>query len=301
MTSPTRHQAEALAGRLPPLLVAAERVAATVVQGVHGRRRVGSGDSFWQFRPYAAGDSATRIDWRQTAKSERAYIRENEWEAAQSVWLWPDRSASMGWRSSNKLPLKSERAALLTLALAALLIRGGERIALLGESRPPAQGRAVLERLALSLGRPAPGDALPEPVPLPRHASLVLVSDFLGPLDALRSLVASFAARGLRGHLLQVLDPAEETLPFEGRIRFEGLEREPSTLISRVETVRDQYLARLAAQRDGLAAIGRSYGWSFGIHRTDHPPHTALLALYGVMSGLPERGRLAPAEASGAA
>ena len=92
-------RAESLGARLPPLLVAAERVAATVAQGVHGRRRVGQGDSFWQFRPYAAGDSAARVDWRQTAKSERTYIRENEWEAAQSVWLWPDRSASMAWRS----------------------------------------------------------------------------------------------------------------------------------------------------------------------------------------------------------
>ena len=295
LTAPTRHQAEALAGRLPPLLVAAERVAATVVQGVHGRRRVGSGDSFWQFRPYAMGDSATRIDWRQTAKSERAYIRENEWEAAQSVWLWADRSASMQWRSSKKLPLKSERATLLTLALAALLIRGGERVALLGENRPPALGRAVLERLTTSLARPAKSDALPEAMPLPRHASLVLISDLLAPIDDILALVASFAARGLRGHMLQVLDPAEESLPYEGRIRFEGLEREPAALVSRVETIRDQYQERLAAQRDGLAAIGRSYGWSFGIHRTDHPPHTALLALYGVMSGLPERGRLAPA------
>jgi len=288
---PTRHEAEALAGRLPPLLVAAERVAATVVQGVHGRRRVGSGDSFWQFRPYAAGDSATRIDWRQTAKSERAYIRENEWEAAQSVWLWPDRSASMEWRSSRQLPLKSGRAALLLLALSALLIRGGERVALLGDPRPPALGRAVLERMAATLARPGRAGGVPETVPLPRHATLVLISDFLAPLDTLQPMITGFAARGIRGHLLQVLDPAEETLPFEGRVRFEGLEQEPSTLISRVETIRDQYQARLAAQRDGLASLTRTYGWSFACHRTDHPPHTALLALFGVMSGLPQQVR----------
>src|ERR1700722_16982198 len=107
-TTPSRHDAEALAGRLPPLLVAAERVASTVAQGVHGRRRVGSGDSFWQFRGYSPGDAITRIDWRQTAKSERAYIRENEWEAAQSVWLWADRSPSMAWHSARNLPTKAE-------------------------------------------------------------------------------------------------------------------------------------------------------------------------------------------------
>jgi uncharacterized protein (DUF58 family) len=291
MNIPTRHEAEALAGRLPPLLVAAEHVAATVVQGVHGRRRVGSGDSFWQFRPYAAGDSATRIDWRQTAKSERTYIRETEWEAAQSVWLWADRSGSMQWRSSRKIPLKAERASLLLLALSALLIRGGERVALLGDQRPPALGRAVLERMAATLARPGSAGGVPETLPLPRHATLVLISDFLAPPDTLQPIITGFAARGIRGHLLQVLDPAEETLPFAGRVRFEGLEQEPSTLISRVETIRDQYQARLAAQRDGLASLTRTYGWSFACHRTDHPPHTALLALFGVMSGLPQQVR----------
>jgi uncharacterized protein (DUF58 family) len=297
---PTRHEAEALAGRLPPLLVAATRVAATVAPGAHGRRRVGSGDSFWQFRPYEAGDSATRIDWRQTAKSERAYIRENEWEAAQSVWLWQDRSASMDWRSERRLPLKSERAGLLLLALAVLLIRGGERVALLGEGRAPALGRAVLERMAATLAGPDRAGGIPDALPLPRHATLVLIADFLAPLDTIQPAISFYAARGVHGHLLQVLDPAEETLPFEGRVRFEGLEREPPALISRVETIRDQYRARLAAQRDGLAGLARTYGWSFACHRTDHPPHGALLGLFGVMSGLPQRARAAPLQPWGA-
>ena len=295
-TSPSRHDAEALAGRLPPLLVAAERVAATVIQGVHGRRRVGSGDSFWQFRAYSSGDPVGRIDWRQTAKSGRAFIRENEWEAAQSVWLWPDRSPSMDWRSARGLPLKSERASLLLLALAALLIRGGERVALLGEGERPALGSAVLERLAFRLGRPGATGSMPEMTALPRHAGLVMISDFLTPLDELRRLVMGFGGQRVRGHLLQVLDPAEETLPYDGRVRFDGLEHEPSTLISRVETIRDQYQSKLAAQRDGLAAIARLYGWSFATHRTDHPPHLALLALWGAMSGTPQRWRAQPAE-----
>jgi uncharacterized protein (DUF58 family) len=295
--APSRHDAEALAGRLPPLLVAAERVAATVIQGVHGRRRVGGGDSFWQFRAYSAGDPVTRIDWRQTAKSNRVFIRETEWEAAQSLWLWQDRSASMDWRSTRGLPLKSERASLLLLALAAILIRGGERVALLGDERRPGLGPAVLERLALELSRPrgAGQDAgLPESVPLPRHAGLVLMSDFLTPLDELRRIIMGFAGRHIRGHLLQILDPAEESLPYEGRVRFDGLEREPSTLVTRVESIRTQYREKLAAQREGLAALARQYGWSFATHRTDHPPQLALLALFGAMSAAPLRGGTAP-------
>jgi len=279
-----QHRAEQLAARLPPLLVEAERVATTVAQGVHGRRRVGTGETFWQFRQYQPGDPVPRIDWRESAKSMRLYIRETEWEAAQSVWLWRDGSPSMDYASRPELPTKRARVDLLLLALAALLIRGGERVALLGTGVPPASGRAVLSRLALTLGRSAaPGD-LPAFEPLPRYGQVVVLGDLLAPLDALQAVVGRFAAAGLRGHLLQVLDPAEETLPFAGRVRFEGLEQEAPLVVSRVETVREEYMQKLAHHREGLAAIARATGWSFGTHRTDRPPHTALLALYSTLA-----------------
>jgi uncharacterized protein (DUF58 family) len=284
VSSALQHRAEQLAATLPPLLVAAERVATTVAQGVHGRRRVGTGETFWQFRQYEPGDPVSRIDWRESAKSMRLYIRETEWEAAQSVWLWRDGSASMDYASTAALSSKRARTDLLLLALAALLVRGGERVALLGSGVPPASGRAVLSRLALTLQRPARGDNLPQFEPLPRYGQLVIIGDLLAPLEEIHALVGRFAATGLRGHLLQVLDPAEEALPFVGRVRFEGMEREKSLLISRVENVREQYWARLAQHREGLAAIARATGWSFGMHRTDRPPHSALLALYGALA-----------------
>jgi uncharacterized protein (DUF58 family) len=279
-----QHRAEQLAATLPPLLVAAERVAATVAQGVHGRRRVGTGETFWQFRQYEPGDPVPRIDWRESAKSMRLYVRETEWEAAQSVWLWRDNSPSMDYASSPATPTKRARSDLIVLALAALLIRGGERVALLGTGVSPASGRAVLNRLALTVERPAPGQNLPGFEPLPRYAQVVMVGDLLAPLPELHALVGRFAATGLRGHLLQVLDPAEETLPFAGRVRFEGLEQEAPLLISRVETVREDYAQKLAQHREGLAAIARATGWSFATHRTDRPPHTALLALYATLA-----------------
>ena len=132
-------RAEQTAAALPPLLVAAERVAATVAQGVHGRRRVGQGETFWQFRQYEPGDAATRIDWRESAKSQRLYVRETEWEAAQSVWLWRDASSSMDYSSAGYIaggdwPTKRDRAELILVALASLLVRGGERLALLGSA-----------------------------------------------------------------------------------------------------------------------------------------------------------------------
>ena len=136
-------RAEALGAHLPPLVVEAERVASTVMQGVHGRRRSGMGDSFWQFRPYLAGDAASRVDWRQSAKAERLYVRETEWEAAQTVVLWRDGGPRMQWRSHLAEVTKKDRASLLLLALAALLLRGGERI-VRDNVTPPAPWRDLL-------------------------------------------------------------------------------------------------------------------------------------------------------------
>lgn len=280
-----RLRAEQLAATLPPLLVAAERIAATVQQGVHGRRRVGTGETFWQFRRYQAGDSPQRIDWRQSAKADPVFVREMEWAAAQSVWLWRDGSPSMRWRSREEWPEKLAQADLLTLALAVLLVHGGERVALLGSGQMPGQSTATLERMALLLERAAASDGaaspgLPPDEPLPRHAQIVFVGDFLSPLPQVEAALRRFAERGIRGHLLQVLDPAEETLPFAGRVRFEGLEGEGDKLLPRVEAVRDAYVGRIHAHHDGLAALARSFGWGFASTRTDRPPQTALLALY---------------------
>ena len=293
-TAPLRDRAELAAAGLPPLLVAAERVAATVAQGVHGRRRVGQGETFWQFRQYQPGDAATRIDWRESAKSQRLYVRESEWDAAQSVWLWRDASASMAYSSAGYVqgdwPTKRDRAELLLLALASLLVRGGERLALLGSGLAPLTGRIALSRLSELIGRePALPAGLPEFESLPQAAQLVLFGDFLAPIEAVRAALAHFAASGIKGHLLQIADPAEEDLPFEGRVRFEGVEERGEVTIGRVEGIRTEYAERFRRHRDGLAEIARAVGWSFGFHRSDRPPHLALLALYGALS--PDRRR----------
>lgn len=288
------HRAEDLARALPPLLVEAERVAATVAQGVHGRRRVGQGETFWQFRRYQPGEPASRIDWRQSAKSQPLYVRETEWEAAQTVWLWRDASASMDYASGPRLAPKRDRAELLLLALASLLARGGERVALMGGDLPPASGRAAMSRLAMAMAHAGPAAASPDSVPstasdLPRHARAVMFGDFLEPVAATAERVAAMVARGVRGHLVQILDPAEETLPFEGRIRFEGTEGEGTVLIGRAETARADYRLRLRRHRDALGALARTSGWTFAVHHTDAAPAPALLALYQTLAGVRAR------------
>jgi uncharacterized protein (DUF58 family) len=287
MNEPRRalqNRAERVSANLPPLQIAAERVAATVAQGVHGRRRIGQGETFWQFRRYRAGDAAGAIDWRQSAKSRHLYIRETEWEAAQTVWLWRDASPSMRYRSDDGLPTKAARADLLVLATASLLMRAGERFTLLGGGVPAATGRRAHERLAETIARDADGPGLPPFEPLPRYSQVVLFGDFLAQPEAVSARISRLAARGVSGLMMQILDPAERTLPFRGRIRFEGLENEGDTLLGRVESSRDAYRARFERHCDSLAELTRRAGWIYLRHETDRSAESALLTLYAALA-----------------
>ena len=251
-----QEQAAQAAASLPPLLVAAEKVAATLAEGMHGRRRVGPGEAFWQYRRYEPGDPASLIDWRASARAPYCYVRENEWAAAQTVFLWCDRSPSMQWASKPKLSLKAERAALLALALSSLLLRAGERVSLLDPALPEARGRGALRRLAEALAPPpatAPAaPSFPPLRPLPRHAALVAISDFLAPMADIEASFKPYAGRVSAGVLVQLLDPAELSLPYQGRIEFSGLEGEGSVLLPKTEALRQAYRKQLAARRDAL-------------------------------------------------
>jgi uncharacterized protein (DUF58 family) len=185
----------------------------------------------------------------------------------------------MNWHSTPELPLKGARADVLLLALAALLLRAGERVALLGGDLPPSASRASLERMALELDG-LTRESLPPALPLPRHGQLVLFGDFLSPLPEIEAALRPHAERGVKGHVLLVADPAEESLPFLGRVRFEGLEAEGELLLSRVESVHDAYVERYQLHRESLAALVRSLGWTIAQSRTDSPAEPGLLALY---------------------
>ncbi|MEL6317528.1 MAG: DUF58 domain-containing protein [Pseudomonadota bacterium] len=284
-----RRDAESLAGPLPPLLSAAERLAATVILGAHGRRRPGAGETFWQYRRAAPGDSAASIDWRRSARSDALFVRETEWEAAQTVWLWCDRSAAMDYAGPRAGTTKRARAATLTLALAILLTRAGERVALLngdGAARPSASA-AQLERMALMLAQPEPEAEFGAPPPMEpaRGGKAVFVSDFFGETAPLEAAVGAAAARGLPGMMLQVLDPSEESFPFKGRVIFESMARSLRYETDRADALKADYQAALARRRDALTALARSAGWRFSAHRTDESAAAALLWLAQGLSG----------------
>jgi len=274
-------EVHALADTLPPLLMAAKRIAGSVI-GVHGRRRAGPGDSFWQYRAARAGDCVRQIDWRQSARSQHLQVRETEWTTAQTVHLWCDDSPTLDWRSMPRLPSKSERAKVLALAISLLLLRGGERVCPFGAD--PIGGERQLDRLALALA--AGAKPTPSPVVTAGHG-VVLISDFLAPADQWRTTLKALFRQGVVGHLLQVLDPAEETFPYAGHIDFHGIDRRISVAVGRAQDVGQAYRERMRDHCQDLTRLAQSLGWTHLIHRTDHPPQTALLALYARLSERP--------------
>jgi uncharacterized protein (DUF58 family) len=283
-----RARAETLGQALPPLLAAAEHLSATVILGEHGRRRAGMGDEFWQYRPAHAGDSARMIDWRRSARTDSHFVREREWQAAQSVTLWVDTSRSMAFSGDKTRPPKADRARLLALALAMLLLRGGERVGLAGDAAPPRSGRAQVDRLALALAGDGAADyGVPVASGMVAQGRAVFLSDFLGDMAAVEQAMARASDKGVRGALVQVLDPAEESFPFDGRTIFESMGGTLRHETLRAGDLKARYLARLAERKDRLAALGRASGWHFLTHHTGESAQAALLWLYRAM----ERGR----------
>ncbi len=280
--------AHGLAQNLPALLIEASRVAQTVAHGIHGRRRAGPGETFWQFRHYERGDGVPSIDWRRSASSDHLYVREREWEAAHTLWIWPDLSPSMAFRSHLAAQTKRDRAIVLAFAIGELAVLGGERIGLLG-GEAPSSGRYTVQKIAVSLAKKAkegsefPG--LPPRTVLRRFTECVLFSDFLDPPEKLAEICEHIAGQGVRGNLVQILDPAEETLPYNGRVEFAGIESADRLLAGRAEDLRNRYVSRLSEHKAAIAEIARRHQWSYMLHHTGNPAGEALLALHTQLSG----------------
>ncbi|MEM7488814.1 MAG: DUF58 domain-containing protein [Pseudomonadota bacterium] len=277
-----RARSEGVAQAFPGLLMSAERLAATILLGEHGRKRAGPGDNFWQYRPAQPGDARRSIDWRQSGRGDGHFVRETEWQAAQTLMLWVDDAASMRFAAEGR-PSKLRRAQTLALALAVLSVKAGERTGLATLPEPPRGGRAQLIRMADALmeGGDVPDYGAVRPRVMPFASRAVFLSDFLGPPEPVTEALTAAADRGVRGVLVQILDPEEEAFPYDGRTVFESMSGAVRFETLKAGRLRDDYLDRLAARRAALKDLCAQTGWRFQLHHTDGSAEAALLALYG--------------------
>jgi uncharacterized protein (DUF58 family) len=275
--------AQEQAGHFPPLLARAQALAQSVLVGEHGRRRAGLGDDFWQYRPLRAGDSARDVDWRRSGRGDEQFIREREWKIAQSVQLWVDTGASMRF-SSGKLPPKVDYAQELGLAAAILLLRGGERGGWAGGDLPPRAGQPQALRLCDKLLQETASDyATPMAQGLLPNGRALFISDYLGDLPQIQDALAQAADRGVRGLLIQLLDPAERALPYAGRTLFESMGGSLRHETLKASALRAQYAERLAERQAALDTLCTRTGWSFASFQTDTPARDVLIWIAQMM------------------
>jgi uncharacterized protein (DUF58 family) len=274
------------ASLLPDCLVEAKRIANTVIAGWHGRRKRGIGENFWQFRPYSEGESLSRIDWRRSARDDHTYIRDREWEAAHTIWLWADMSPSMMFKSSFGSVSKESRALVIMLALAEILARSGERVGCPGVMEP-ISARNAAERLAVALMHAPLTGGLPDTSMIRGWSDLVMIGDFLDDAQSVMARIGPLARRGMRGHVIEVADPAEELFPYSGRTEFTDPETGAKLTSGRAENIREAYTRAYLDRRDALGQSLRHLGWTFVSHRTDHLASEALVAVHMHLSGMP--------------
>jgi uncharacterized protein (DUF58 family) len=280
-------EARTLAETMPRLILEARRIAATVIHGLHGRRRAGPGENFWQYRRFMSGEPARRVDWRRSARDGILYVREQEWEAAHTVWIWPDRSPSMQFKSALVQDSKLERCLVVAFAIAEVLVHAGERVGMPGLMRPTGS-RNVLDKMANAVVHDVTERMSLPPSFVPSSLSeILMVSDFWTPIADIRKTIAQLSATGAHGHTVQIVDPVEETFPYSGRVEFIEPEGGSSITAGRAEAWKVDYDARVARHRAEIRAETDKIGWSFAIHRTDRAATELLLALHARMAAPP--------------
>jgi len=272
-----------LAASLPRLVLEARRIAANVIHGLHGRRRAGAGESFWQYRRFVSGEPAQRVDWLRSARDDHLYVREQEWEAAHTIWIWPDRSPSMAFASKQARDSKLERGLIVAFALAELLVSGGERVGVPGLMSPTSSSNVIDKMAQAMLHDDAARASLPPSFVPSALAEIVVLSDFWSPMSEIRTMLTGLSASGAHGTLVQIVDPAEEEFPYSGRVEFVEPEGFGVITAGRAERWADDYVARVALHRDQIRDETNKLDWLFSTHTTSRSAAELLLFLHGGM------------------
>ena len=168
-------------------------------------------------------------------------------------------------------------------ALAELLSRSGERIAWPGLT-DPFTARNGAERLASHLSHAIDLPAKPELTSIRRFSDIIIASDFLDPPEETMAWLDVLARHGVRAHLIEVADPAEEAFPYAGRTEFSDPETGQKLTAGRAENVREDYRLAYPARRQELVRWCKRLGWSYTVNHTDRLASEALVRVHMAMS-----------------
>lgn len=282
-----RTEADALARRLPRLS-AQTRASDAAHLGSAGRRRAGTGEDFWEYRRYNTEDDASRVDWRRSARGDALFVRETELETARSLYFWVDPHAGFDWSGETGRTTKADRARILSMAMANLLSREGERVGLLGSGQSAAFGKRALERLYQMIARNADDQPAFDLIAPKRSGAVVIASDFYDPIATWTERLAPIAAKCRDGVLVAIADPIETDFPFAGRVRLSRPGTALQRILGRAENVQSEYAKKFEQNRAALTALAGKLGWRLITHSTGDDALVAGAKLHEALSRLGE-------------
>jgi uncharacterized protein (DUF58 family) len=272
----SRYLDPAVLARIGRLDVASRLAAESFMAGKHRSVRRGFSAEFSDYREYSPGDDVSDVDWRVYARTDKYYMKCFEAETSMRCVLAVDASASMAYRSRDRLVPKSEYAGLVAAALGYLLYRQRDRVGLaLFDDRlrrlvPPKSRKShfysILEVLSTAQEEPVPGEAsrgLHElAANLTRRGMVVILSDMLtARAEEVVGSVEHLAYRGQDVLVLQVMDPAEVNvmLPSGAVVREPESGREYQVDGFSAARCRDSVKALIDTYRRSFHALGVDY------------------------------------------
>ena len=261
----------AVLARIGDLDLIARTVVDGFMHGLHRAPRLGHSTDFAEHRQYLPGDDIRRIDWRVYGRTDRFYLKQFEADTNASVLIAVDRSRSMDFGTG---PLtKFGYARFLAATLAWFSQRQGDRVglALFSDSIDayvPSSTRH-LSLILQTLERATPTGVGPASAGvgalgrvLTRAGIVVLISDWYEAPDELERRVGELTTRGHDVMVIQVLDPAERSFPYDEAGSFEDLESGDRLAVV-PEALRDRYREQMRLHLEelerGLGRIGADY------------------------------------------
>lgn len=279
-----------LAEKYSDIVFYARKLAGTVTSGHHHRQKSGQGEEFWQYREIRSGEPLSRIDWRQSARSRHIYTRETEHHIAQTFCIYSDFSGSMTWRSSKNLPTKLEYSLTIHLAIAYLVLKKDELLAFidaLTHSKHIYQGAMQFERYALQLYMLAQQTDHPSLISsfapshaLPPRSTLILLSDFLTPIEKIAHVLKTTLSQGITPILVQINDPDEHSFPYSGHIRFTGLEGEEAHILPHAQSTQQAYQEKFKGHLKNIQQLCQHHGVFYSYFITSTPYDRVMDWLY---------------------
>jgi uncharacterized protein (DUF58 family) len=269
--------AHQLSASLGAIVLEARALAGAILPGLHGLRRAGRGERYWQHREMRDGETLRGVDWRRSARSDRLYARELEQENPARLQIWCDLRPSMDWTGAPARHTKAQAGLVLGLGLGLAVLEAGEAVMVLGSGPVRRDSDMALGLLRAGQAGPIAGATGA------RSGNVLLVSDGLEPPDVWHRRVLGL--RNGRGEVFVALfaDPAEINFPYSGRLQVTAPKQ--AWQVGRAEVAASNWAKVYGDHMASVRVAIEDAGGHVFSHRADQPVTPIALQIANRLSG----------------